>query len=254
MVDQTPIGRSPRSNPITYIKAFDAIRELFASTAIAKVNGWKPGYFSFNVPGGRCESCQGEGVTRVEMQFLADIELQCEACRGKRYKAETLTATWKGKTIVDILEMTVDDAIGFFAGEGRLVARLEALRGVGLGYVRLGQPATTLSGGEAQRVKLAAHLASPGADQTLFIMDEPTTGLHYDDIATLLAAMNALVDAGHSLLVIEHNLEVIRAADWVIDLGPEGGDAGGRLVAQGKPEDIARSSKSLTGTFLKRIL
>jgi len=254
MVDQSPIGRSPRSNPITYIKAFDAIRELFAQTSVAKVNGWKPGFFSFNVPGGRCEECQGEGVTRVEMQFLADIELPCESCKGSRYRAETLTATWKGKSVVDVLGMTVTEALAFFGDEGRIAVRLRALRDVGLGYVRLGQPATTLSGGEAQRVKLAAHLAAPEHERTLFILDEPTTGLHFDDIAMLMKAFNALIDAGHSLVVIEHNLAVIASADWIIDLGPEGGDRGGELVVAGRPEEIVRSARSHTGRFLKQYM
>ncbi len=254
MVDQSPIGRSPRSNPVTYVKAFDAIRDLFSQTSVAKLNGWKPGYFSFNVPGGRCEACQGEGVVKVEMQFLADIALTCEACRGKRFKPETLQAQYKGKSVVDVLEMTVEDAIAFFARENRIVSRLKALRDVGLGYIRLGQPATTLSGGEAQRVKLAAQLVAPSDDHTLFILDEPTTGLHFDDIATLLKAFNALIDAGHSLVVIEHNLDVIRSADWIIDLGPDAGDRGGQVVCAGTPEQVAAAPGSHTGRYLKAAL
>ncbi len=251
MVDQSPIGRSPRSNPVTYVKAFDAIRDIFASTPTARVHGFKPGYFSFNVPGGRCEACQGEGVVKVEMQFLADLELTCEVCKGKRFKADAIQVEFRGKNIVEVLEMTVDEGIEFFKGENRVTTRLAALQSVGLGYIRLGQPATTLSGGEAQRVKLAANLISPGNESTLFILDEPTTGLHFDDIATLLTTFNALVDAGHSLVVIEHNLDVIKAADWIIDLGPEGGDGGGRVVAVGPPEKIIRSDESHTGRFLK---
>jgi excinuclease ABC subunit A len=254
MVDQTPIGRSPRSNPVTYIKAFDPIRDLYAATPVAKMNGWKPGYFSFNVPGGRCEACQGEGIVRVEMQFLADIALTCEVCKGKRFKAEALQAVYKGKNIVDVLEMTVDEAMEFFAKEQKVISRLKGLHDVGLGYIRLGQPATTLSGGEAQRVKLAAQLVAPTDDHTLFILDEPTTGLHFDDIATLLKTFNALIDAGHSLIVIEHNLDVIKSADWIIDLGPDGGDAGGNVVCTGTPEDIARCPESHTGRFLREVL
>jgi len=254
MVDQTPIGRSPRSNPVTYVKAFDIIRDLYAATAVAKLNGWKPGYFSFNVPGGRCEACQGEGVVRVEMQFLADLALTCEVCKGKRFKAEALQAIYRGKNIVDVLEMTVDEAMEFFAKETKVLAKLKGLHDVGLGYIRLGQPATTLSGGEAQRVKLAAQLVAPTDARTLFILDEPTTGLHFDDIATLLKAFNALIDAGHSLVVIEHNLDVIKSADWVIDLGPEGGDAGGSIVCVGTPETVAKCAGSYTGQFLKDVL
>ncbi|MCE7935980.1 MAG: ATP-binding cassette domain-containing protein, partial [Chlorobi bacterium CHB2] len=254
MVDQSPIGRTPRSNPVTYVKAFDAIRELYALTPGARLHGWKPGYFSFNVPGGRCETCQGEGVVKVEMQFLADLYLTCETCKGRRFNKEVLNATWRGKSIVDVLEMTVDEAIEHFRGERRVTGRLQSLHDVGLGYIRLGQPATTLSGGEAQRVKLAANLVFPAHRHTLFILDEPTTGLHFDDIATLLRSFNALIDAGHSLIVIEHNLDVIRAADWVIDLGPEAGEAGGQVVAEGTPEQVAQSQQSHTGKFLREVL
>ena len=254
MVDQSPIGRSPRSNPVTYVKAFDAIRDLYAMTPVAKLRGWKPGYFSFNVPGGRCESCQGEGVVKVEMQFLADLYLQCEVCKGNRYKSEVLQATFRGKHIVDVLNMTVEQAVEFFSGENRIVTRLKGLQTVGLGYIRLGQPATTLSGGEAQRVKLASSLVTPSADHTLFILDEPTTGLHFDDIATLLGAFNALIDAGHSLIVIEHNLDVIKCADWIIDLGPDGGDRGGNVVAVGTPQHVASVEASHTGRYLREVL
>lgn len=254
MIDQSPIGRSPRSNPATYVKAFDAIRDLFSLTPVARARGWKPGFFSFNVPGGRCEACQGEGIVKVEMQFLADIELTCEACRGLRYRGEVLDATFKGKSIVDVLEMTVDEALELFAGEKTIIRRLGALRDVGLGYLRLGQSATTLSGGEAQRVKLATNLVTPEAEHTLFIFDEPTTGLHFEDVATLLRAFDSLIDAGHSLIVIEHNLEVIRAADWIVDLGPEGGNAGGDVVATGTPETVARNTRSYTGGYLRQMM
>ncbi len=254
MVDQSPIGRTPRSNPVTYVKAFDAIRDLFAATPVARVHGWKPGHFSFNVAGGRCEACQGEGVVKVEMQFLADLYLTCDVCKGRRYKPEVLESRFRGRTVVDVLEMTVDDALEFFAGETRVTSRLQPLHDVGLGYIRLGQPATTLSGGEAQRIKLASSLHSPAAEHTLFILDEPTTGLHFDDIATLLRTFEALIEAGHSLVVIEHNLDVIKSADWVIDLGPEAGEAGGSLVVEGPPEVVAECDASHTGTHLRPLL
>ena len=254
MIDQSPIGRTPRSNPATYTKAFDAIRDLFAATPAAKLNGWKPGYFSFNVPGGRCEVCQGEGYVTVDMQFLADIQLLCDACKGTRFKSEIRNAKFNGKSVVDVLEMTVDEGLEFFAGQNRITRRLQSLSDVGLGYIRLGQPATTLSGGEAQRVKLASNLASPDQGHTLFILDEPTTGLHMADVAVLLKAFNALIDEGHSVLVIEHNLDVIKSADYVIDLGPEGGEAGGRVVAVGTPEEVASDPDSITGRFLKPLL
>ena len=257
LVDQSPIGRSPRSNPITYIKAFELIRDLLANTQAAKIHGHAPGYFSFNVPGGRCETCEGDGVQKIEMQFMADLYLTCESCKGKRYKKEALDIRYNGKNVDDILSMTVNEAIDFFKGhaDGRRVAqKLKILDDVGLGYLRLGQPATTLSGGEAQRVKLAAHLTTQFEGQTLFIFDEPTTGLHFDDIAKLLKCFDALLDAGHSLLVIEHNLDVIKCADFIIDLGPGGGVNGGKVVAAGTPEDIAASAQSYTGHFLKKIL
>lgn len=254
MIDQSPIGRTPRSNPATYTKSFDAIRDLFASTPIAKLNGWKPGYFSFNVPGGRCEVCQGEGYVTVDMQFLADIQLLCDACKGTRFKSEVRNAKFNGKSIVDVLGMTVEEALQFFNGQNRITRRLQSLSDVGLGYIRLGQPATTLSGGEAQRVKLASHLTSPDNGHTLFILDEPTTGLHMADVAVLLKAFSALIEKGHSVLVIEHNLDVIKTADHVIDLGPEGGEAGGTVVAHGTPEQIAANPDSITGHFLKPLL
>ncbi|MFN3596125.1 MAG: excinuclease ABC subunit UvrA [Rubricoccaceae bacterium] len=254
MVDQTPIGKSPRSNPVTYVKAFDAIRELLASTHQAQVRGYRAGTFSFNVPGGRCEACQGEGVVQVEMQFLADLYLECEACGGKRFKQDVLEIRWKGKNVDDMLAMTVNEAAEFFASEPRVAARLEVLQRVGLGYLTLGQPANTLSGGEAQRVKLAAHLARTAQGHTLYLFDEPTTGLHMDDIRVLLDAFQALVEAGHSVVLIEHNLDVIKTADYVLDIGPEGGRRGGFLVAEGTPEEIAAHPTSHTGRFLRPLL
>jgi excinuclease ABC subunit A len=251
MIDQAPIGRTPRSNPVTYIKAFDTIRGLFAATREAEKRGYTAGHFSFNVPGGRCETCQGDGTVTVEMQFLADVELVCEECKGTRFKSSILDIKYKGLNIHEVLQLTVQQGIGFFRDTGRLVARLRLLDEVGLGYLRLGQSATTLSGGEAQRVKLAAHLAQSTNKGTLFICDEPTTGLHFDDIRKLLAAFERLIDSGGSLLVIEHNLDVIRAADWIIDMGPEGGEGGGRIVAEGTPEQIAAVDLSHTGRFLR---
>jgi excinuclease ABC subunit A len=220
----------------------------------AKQREWSPGYFSFNVPGGRCETCQGEGYVKVEMQFLADMYLLCETCNGSRYKQEVLDATINNKNIVDVLKMTVTDALTFFDAYPRIKSRLQKLDDVGLGYMKLGQPANTLSGGEAQRIKLAAHLSESMKDNTLFIFDEPTTGLHFDDIAKLLKALNALVEAGNSVIVIEHNLEVIKCADWVIDLGPEAGEDGGRIVASGTPEDVAKVKGSYTGQYLKKFV
>ncbi|HWP47859.1 MAG TPA: excinuclease ABC subunit UvrA [Candidatus Limnocylindrales bacterium] len=254
LVDQSPIGRTPRSNPVTYIKAFDEIRNLFANTLSAKRSGYKPGHFSFNVAGGRCEVCKGEGFIQVEMQFLADLFLTCESCGGKRYKNEILKIKFKGKNIADILEMTVTEALAFFADYKKIVEKLQVLEDVGLGYIRLGQPATTLSGGEAQRVKLAAHLANRKKGSALYLFDEPTTGLHLDDIAKLLLCFDKLLDKGHSVVIIEHNLEVIRCADYILDLGPEGGERGGRLIACGTPEEIAKSPESYTGKFLRPYL
>jgi excinuclease ABC subunit A len=283
LVDQSPIGRTPRSNPVTYIKAFDDIRSLFASQPDAKRRGFGPGAFSFNVPGGRCDTCEGDGTVTVEMQFLADIELPCEDCNATRYKSSILEIKYKGRNIHDVLNLTVKQALSYFAGIPRIVDKLAVLDEVGLGYVRLGQSATTLSGGEAQRVKLAAHLATARSNsirsgsssldlynqsgeptpaqiaararsRTLYILDEPTTGLHFDDVQKLLAAFRKLIDGGGSLLVIEHNLDVIKSADWVIDLGPEGGDAGGQVVATGTPEQVAANPRSHTGTHLRPIL
>jgi excinuclease ABC subunit A len=251
LVDQSPIGRTPRSNPVTYIKAYDTIRELFSTTNLAKAKGYSPSDFSFNVPGGRCETCQGSGTVTIEMQFLADVELTCEDCRGMRFRQEILDVKYKGKNIHEVLQMTIREAIIFFKDIAKLVSRLKVLEAVGLGYLRLGQSATTLSGGEAQRVKLAAHLAQKTRSQTLFIFDEPTTGLHFDDINKLLAAFRALIDNGGSLVVIEHNLDVIKTADHVIDLGPEGGVGGGEIVATGTPEDVAKVEGSFTGKYLR---
>src|SRR2546425_3655360 len=254
LVDQSPIGRTPRSNPVTYIKVYDAIRETFASTREAESHGYDPSHFSFNVPGGRCEVCQGDGTVTVEMQFLADVELICEECKGTRFKQQVLDVRYRGKNIHDVLNMTIREAITFFRDVPRITNRLRVLDEVGLGYLRLGQSATTLSGGEAQRVKLAAHLSKRAGARTLYIFDEPTTGLHFDDINKLLAAFRALIDAGGSLLVIEHNLDVIKTADYIIDLGPEGGDAGGYVVATGTPEEIMRVKESHTGRFLREHL
>ena len=260
-VDQNPIGKSSRSNPVTYIKAFDDVRILFAEQGLAKARGYKPGFFSFNVEGGRCEVCQGEGEITVEMQFMANIQLQCEGCKGKRYKSETLEITYNGKTISDILDMTVDDAIELFGSDSgnkmaaRITEKLEALLAVGLGYVHLGQSSSTLSGGEAQRIKLASFLiAINNTSPTLFVFDEPTTGLHFHDVSKLLKSFDALLKKGHSIVVIEHNLDVIKSADWVIDMGPEGGENGGNVVFAGTPEDLAKSGKGYTGKYLKEKL
>ncbi|MBL8124663.1 MAG: excinuclease ABC subunit UvrA [Blastocatellia bacterium] len=254
LVDQSPIGRTPRSNPVTYIKAYDAIREVFAATQTAKTKGFGSSHFSFNVPGGRCETCQGSGTVIVEMQFLADVELTCEDCRGTRFREEVLNIRYKGKNIAEALELTVREAILFFKEAKKIVNKLKVLEAVGLGYLRLGQSATTLSGGEAQRVKLASHLAQTSNSKTLFIFDEPTTGLHFEDINKLLTAFRALIDNGASLVVIEHNLDVIKTADWIIDLGPEGGIGGGKIVGTGTPEQIIKISDSATGTYLKDLL
>lgn len=254
LVDQSPIGRTPRSNPVTYLKAYDAIREVFASTQAAKNKGFNASHFSFNVPGGRCEVCQGSGTVTVEMQFLADVELVCEDCRGTRFKDEVLNIRYKGKNIAEVLDLTVREAILFFKDVNKLVTRLKMLEAVGLGYLRLGQSATTLSGGEAQRVKLASYLAQRTNAKTLFIFDEPTTGLHFDDISKLLLAFRALMENGASVLVIEHNLDVIKTADQIIDLGPDGGVGGGEVIAVGTPEEIVKNKRSHTGRFLKPLL
>jgi excinuclease ABC subunit A len=254
LVDQNPIGRTPRSNPVTYLKAFDPIRELFASTKDARARGLTASHFSFNVPGGRCEACEGEGVVKVEMQFLADVFVPCDQCEGKRFKSQVLEVKYRGRDVDQVLDMTVREALTFFASSPKVLRRLQVLDEIGLGYLRLGQPATTLSGGEAQRIKIAAHLSSHTGDRILYILDEPTTGLHFDDIAKLLAAFRKLIEAGHSLLVIEHNLDVIKTADWIIDLGPEGGEEGGMIVATGTPEQVAQVEASHTGRYLRDVL
>jgi excinuclease ABC subunit A len=254
LVDQAPIGRTPRSNPVTYLKAFDPIRELFAATKDARGRGLTASHFSFNVPGGRCEACEGEGEVKVEMQFLADVFVPCEQCDGKRFKPQVLEVKYRGRGVDQVLDMTVREALTFFSTSPKVLRRLQVLDEIGLGYLRLGQPATTLSGGEAQRIKIAAHLSSHSGDRILYILDEPTTGLHFDDIAKLLAACKKLIQAGHSLLVIEHNLDVIKTADWIVDLGPEGGEEGGQLVAVGTPEQIAQNEASHTGRYLRDVL
>jgi excinuclease ABC subunit A len=254
LVDQAPIGRTPRSNPVTYLKAFDPIRELFASTKDARARGLTASHFSFNVPGGRCEACEGEGVVKVEMQFLADVFVPCEVCEGKRFKSQVLEVKYRARDIDQVLDMTVREALTFFSTSPKVLRRLQVLDEIGLGYLRLGQPATTLSGGEAQRIKIAAHLSTQTGDRVLYILDEPTTGLHFDDIAKLLAAFRKLLQAGHSLLVIEHNLDVIKTADWIIDLGPEGGEEGGHIVTVGTPEQVAKVPESHTGRYLGEVL
>src|SRR5256885_3201663 len=253
-IDQSPIGRTPRSNPATYTKLFDHIRELYSMTPEAKVRGYKPGRFSFNVRGGRCETCKGDGTIKIEMHFLPDVYVPCETCGGRRYNRETLEVRFKGKSIADVLEMSVEEALGFFAKIPKLRRRLQTLNDVGLEYVKLGQPATTLSGGEAQRVKLAAELSKVATGRTLYILDEPTTGLHFADIEKLLDVLQRLVEAGNTVLVIEHNLDVIKQADWIVDLGPEGGEAGGEIVAAGTPEEVADVAASFTGRFLQHVL
>jgi excinuclease ABC subunit A len=253
-IDQSPIGRTPRSNPATYTKLFDHIRELYSMTPEAKVRGYKPGRFSFNVRGGRCETCKGDGQIKIEMHFLPDVYVPCETCKGARYNRETLEVRFKGKSIADVLEMSVEEALQFFAKIPKLRRRLQTLHDVGLDYIKLGQPATTLSGGEAQRVKLSAELSKIATGKTLYILDEPTTGLHFADIEKLLDVLQRLVDSGNTVLVIEHNLDVIKQADWIIDLGPEGGEAGGEIVATGTPEDVAETDGSFTGDFLRQVL
>jgi excinuclease ABC subunit A len=254
LVDQTPIGRTPRSNPVTYLKAFDPIRELLAATKDARSRGLTASHFSFNVPGGRCDACEGEGVVKVEMQFLADVFVPCDQCDGRRFKPQVLEVRYKGRNVHQVLEMTVREAIGFFTSSPKVLRRLHVLDEIGLGYLRLGQPATTLSGGEAQRIKIASHLASSSGERLLYVLDEPTTGLHFDDIAKLLSAFRKLIDQGHTLLVIEHNLDVIKTADYIVDLGPEGGERGGYVVATGTPEQVAAAPQSYTGQFLKSVL
>ncbi|NLG28907.1 MAG: excinuclease ABC subunit UvrA, partial [Chloroflexi bacterium] len=253
-IDQSPIGRTPRSNPATYAGVFDAIRGLFAAVPEAKVRGYEPGRFSFNVKGGRCEACQGAGIIRIEMQFLSDVYVPCEVCHGQRYNREALEIQYKGRTIAEVLDMTVDEALEFFQNLPMIANKLQTLHDVGLGYIRMGQPATTLSGGEAQRVKLAKELSRRATGRTFYVLDEPTVGLHADDVSRLLMVLQRLVDAGNTVVVIEHNLDVIKTADWIIDLGPEGGDAGGYLIAEGTPEQVAEVPASFTGQFLRKVL
>ena len=253
-IDQSPIGRTPRSNPATYTGLFNDIRDLFASTQEAKSRGYGQGRFSFNVRGGRCEACSGDGLLKIEMHFLPDIFVPCEVCKGKRYNRETLEVRYKGKNIADVLDMTVDEALDFFSALPKLKKRLQTLQDVGLGYVKLGQPSTELSGGEAQRVKLATELSKQATGKTIYILDEPTTGLHSDDVRKLLEVLQRLVDAGNTVVVIEHNLDVIKCADHLIDLGPEGGDGGGTIVVTGTPEEVAACPASFTGQYLKRML
>ncbi len=252
-IDQSPIGRTPRSNPATYTDLFTPIRELYAQTQDAKVRGYKPGSFSFNVRGGRCETCKGDGTIKIEMHFLPDVYVPCETCKGRRYNRETLEVRFKGKSIADVLAMSVEEALAFFAKIPKIRRRLQTLHDVGLDYIKLGQPATTLSGGEAQRVKLSKELSKVATGKTLYILDEPTTGLHFADIEKLLEVLQRLVDSGNTVLVIEHNLDVIKQADWLVDLGPEGGEAGGEVIGVGTPEDIAAVEGSYTGAFLREL-
>lgn len=255
-IDQNPIGKSTRSNPVTYIKAWDDIRKIYADQKSAKLQGFKPSHFSFNIPGGRCEECQGEGIIKVEMQFMADVYLDCEHCKGRRFKDDILEVTYRGKNIHDLLEMTVNQALEFFSEgktttEKNIVDKLQKLVDVGLGYVKLGQSSSTLSGGESQRVKLAYHLSREKVEPTIFVFDEPTTGLHFHDIHKLMDSLNALIERGHSVLIIEHNMDIIKSADYIIDLGPEGGKAGGEVVFAGLPEDLVKCKESYTGKYLK---
>ena len=253
-IDQSPIGRTPRSNPATYTGVFDYIRDIFSETNEAKMRGYEKGRFSFNVSGGRCEACSGDGILRIEMHFLPDIYVPCEVCKGKRYNKETLEVKYKGKTIADVLDMTVEEALEFFKNVPKIKQKIQTLYDVGLGYIKLGQPSTTLSGGEAQRVKLATELSKKPTGKTLYILDEPTTGLHIADVHKLVDILQRLVDTGNSIIVIEHNLDLIKTCDYIIDLGPEGGDNGGNIVAVGTPEQIARNNQSYTGQFLKKYL
>ena len=253
-IDQRPIGRTPRSNPATYTGAFTPIRDWFAGLPEAKARGYKPGRFSFNVKGGRCEACQGDGVIKIEMHFLPDVYVTCETCKGARYNRETLEIKFKGKSIADVLDMTVEDAQEFFKAVPSIREKMDALVRVGLGYIKVGQQATTLSGGEAQRVKLSKELAKRSTGRTLYILDEPTTGLHFEDVRKLLEVLHELVDQGNTVVVIEHNLDVVKTADWIIDIGPEGGDGGGRVVATGTPEDVAKVEESHTGRYLGPML
>ena len=253
-IDQSPIGRTPRSNPATYTGLFTYIRDLYAQLPESKMRGYTPGRFSFNVKGGRCEECNGDGLKKIEMNFLPDVYVECDVCHGRRYNRETLEVLYKTKSISDVLEMTVEEALKFFDEMPRIKRKLKAINGVGLGYIKLGQQATTLSGGEAQRVKLATELSKVSTGKTLYILDEPTTGLHFEDVNILLKVLNKLVDKGNTIVVIEHNLDVIKTADWIVDLGPEGGEKGGKIIAEGTPEDLTANKKSLTGRFLKKAM
>jgi len=253
-IDQSPIGRTPRSNPATYTGMFDLIRKLFAETNDAKVRGYMPGRFSFNVKGGRCESCSGDGIIKIEMHFLPDVYVPCEVCRGKRYNRETLEVRYKGKNIAQVLDMTVEEALEFFQNIPSIRNKVQTLYDVGLGYIKLGQPSTTLSGGEAQRIKLATELSRRSTGKTLYILDEPTTGLHMADVAKLIEILNRLADAGNTIVVIEHNLDVIKTADYIVDLGPDGGTRGGTLVGAGTPEKISKIAESATGKYLQKVL
>lgn len=253
-IDQSPIGRTPRSNPATYTGLFDLIRELYASTPDAKMRGYGNGRFSFNTKGGRCEACKGDGILKIEMNFLSDVYVPCEVCGGRRYNRETLEVKYKGKNIYDVLEMSVEEALSFFSAHPKIKRKLQILKEVGLGYMKLGQPATTLSGGEAQRVKLATELSRRDTGRTLYILDEPTTGLHTQDVKLLLEILQRLVEGGSSVVVIEHNLHVIKTADYILDMGPEGGDKGGTLVASGTPEQVAACPESYTGQYLRPLL
>ena len=253
-IDQSPIGRTPRSNPATYTGVFDIIREVFSNTKEAKMRGYKPGRFSFNVKGGRCEACSGDGIIKIEMQFLSDVYVPCEICKGKRYNRETLEVKYKGKNISDVLNMTVEEALNFFENIPRIKNKLQTLMDVGLSYIRLGQSSTQLSGGEAQRIKLAYELSKRSTGKTLYILDEPTTGLHMEDVNKLISILQRLTNSGNTVVVIEHNLDVIKNADYLIDLGPEGGEKGGTIIAEGTPEKISRASNSYTGQYLKKML
>jgi excinuclease ABC subunit A len=254
LVDQSPIGRSPRSNPVTYIKAFDQIREVFASTVTARTHNYGAGHFSFNVDGGRCPACQGDGYLEIDMQFLADVYMKCEQCKGTRYRQEILEVTYRQRNIAEVLEMTVREAFAFFRGQAKVQAKLKRLMDVGLDYLRLGQPANTLSTGEAQRLKLASYLSASKRNRTLFILDEPTTGLHFSDVVRLMDCFDSLLSVGHSLIVVEHNVQLMKAADYLIDLGPGAAGQGGHVVAHGTPEEVARQPDSVTGQFLAREL
>ena len=253
-IDQSPIGRTPRSNPATYTDVFTYIRELYAQTTEAKMRGYKAGRFSFNVKGGRCEACKGDGLTKIEMNFLSDVYIKCNVCKGQRYNRETLEVKYKGKNISEVLEMSISEALGFFENIPKIKTRLQTLNDVGLGYMKLGQSATTLSGGEAQRIKLASELNKRSTGKTLYLLDEPTVGLHWYDLDKLIKIINKLADAGNTILIIEHNLDLIKTVDHIIDLGPQGGDEGGMIIAEGTPEEIAKCKESYTGIYLKKML